>query len=139
MSLGRGVLEGGVVNRSTSEAELGRLLAVIEQSARETIGVNEYEGLLIQLLALLESHDLDHHAAAEQLIRLTEEWPWGAVESLEFTMRRLRWPEVREALLAHHQRGLDFRTRDLAAQVLDAYEDDWPTGEIYETYRRSHE
>ncbi len=50
-------------------------------------------------------------------------------------MRELQWPEVRAALEAHVASDSDFRTRDMAASVLQAYEDDWPGGEICRTYR----
>lgn len=127
------------MNVEGSGAELMQLLAEIEQSARESVGVDDYESTLFQLLVLLQSDDLARGVAVQQLARLTEEWPWGAVEALEFTMHRLRWPEIREALLKHRQYGTDFRTRDLAAQVLEAFEDDWPGGEIYRTYRRGRD
>lgn len=119
------------------DAELTQLLDAIAQVAKRSVGVNTYEYLLADLLALLESDRVARPVAIHAMTRLATDWPWGSVEALEFTMRRLRWPEVRKALEDHRAHGADFRTRDLAAQVLEVYQDDWPAGEIYEAYRRA--
>lgn len=116
-------------------AELARLLAAITAAAERYPGVNSYEHLLVDLLDLLLSGRLAKTEAVSALDRLVSEWPPGAPEVLEFTMHRLRWPEVRDALEDHRAHASDFRTRDLAVQVLQAFEDDWPEGDIYETYR----
>lgn len=120
----------------TPDAELTELLDAIARAAELSVGVDTFEYLLLDLLALLESGRVARPVAIAELRRLGTDWPWGAVQALEFTMRRLRWPEVREALESHRLRGADFRTRTLASQVLEVYQDDWPVGEIYESYRR---
>lgn len=117
--------------------ELTELLSSIAYAAEQSVGVDTYEYLLADLLALLESDRVARTVAVAELRRLATDWPWGSVEALEFTMRRLRWPEVREALESHRAQGADFRTCNLATQVLEVYQDDWPAGEIYEAYRRS--
>ena len=114
--------------------ELRDRLAVIAVATEHFVGVNQIEHLLVDLLAFLESGQVERAAAAAALIGLIEPWP-GAPEVLEFTMRDLQWPEVRDALEAHLASDSDFRTRDMAANVLQVYEDDWPGGEIYRTYR----
>ncbi len=59
------------------------------------------------------------------------------MEALEFCLRSLRWEELRGVLESQREGNPDFRYRDLAKQVLEVYGDDWPSGEIYETYRTS--
>lgn len=113
------------------------MLRAISRAAEQFVGVNSYEHLLGELLRFLMSDQVDRSAAVTALSRLAEEWPPGSAEALEFTMHELRWPEVRAALEDHRSHGSDFRTRDLASQVLEAFEDDWPAGEIYERYRWS--
>jgi hypothetical protein len=125
------------VTPHSSSTQLTELLDAIAHAAERSVGVNTYEHLLVALLELLESGHVDRATAVAELQRLADEWPWGAAEALEFTMHRLRWPEVRLVLVDHVAHGSDFRTRDLAAQVLEAFEDEWPNGEIYETYRRT--
>ena len=118
-------------------SDLAALISSIEAAAETYVGVNSFEHLLVDLLDLLKSDRVDRVDAVSGLERLTTEWPPGAVEILEFTMHELRWPEIREALEDHRVRGADFRTRDQAARALQAFEDDWPEGDIYRTYRQS--
>jgi hypothetical protein len=114
--------------------ELRDRLAVIAMATENFVGVNQVEHLLVDLVAFLKSGRVERAAAAEALIGLIEPWP-GAPEVLEFTMRVLQWPEVRVALEEHVASESGFRTRDLAASVLQVCEDGWPGGEIYRTYR----
>lgn len=118
-----------------AEDELAERLQVIRLAAEHFVGVNVYEHALVDLLQLLQSDRLPHSIAVDVLLHQVRDWDWGAVEVLEFSMRSLRWPAVREALVAHVAHGDDFRTRDLAQQVLQVYEPEWPGGEIYRTYR----
>ncbi|GAA1475660.1 hypothetical protein GCM10009623_01060 [Nocardioides aestuarii] len=118
-----------------AEDELAERLQVIRVAAQHLVGVNLYEHALVDLLQLLQSDRLPYSTAVDALLQQARSWDWGAVEVLEFSMRSLQWPEVREALVAHVAHGDDFRTRDLAQQVLHVYEPAWPGGEIYRTYR----
>lgn len=118
-----------------SLSDLVELLAAIGVAADRHVGVNSFENLLVDLRDLLRSGRVDRTDAASELRRLAAEWPPGAVEVLEFTMHEFRWPEIRNALEDHRVSGVDFRTRDLAAQVLQAFDDEWPEGDIYRTYR----
>lgn len=113
-------------------------LAAIEAAAEQAIGINEYEGLLEDLLDYLESGAVDRRTAADALVELTapgQLFPWGAIETLEFTMHKLRWPEVREALLSVKRIDPDLHRRHLAGNILQAFDDDWPAAEIYRAYR----
>jgi hypothetical protein len=118
-----------------AEDELAERLQVIRLAAEHFVGVDVYEHALADLVELLQSDRLPRSVGVDALLRQIREWDWGAVEVLEFSMRSLQWPEVHEALLAHVAQGDDFRTRDLARQVLEVYKPDWPAGEIYRTYR----
>lgn len=114
--------------------ELRDRLAIIAMATEHFVGVNQIEHLLVDLLAFLKSGRVERADASDALIGLIEPWP-GAPEVLEFTMRELQWSEVKAALERHVASESDFRTRDLAANVLQVYEDHWPGGEIYRTYR----
>lgn len=57
----------------------------------------------------------------------------GVVEILEFTMHHLRMPAVRDALVALTSSDRDGRVVQAAGRVLESLQDDWPTGEIYES------
>lgn len=116
--------------------ELQDRLAVLRVATEHFVGVGEIEHLLVDLLSFLKSGRIDRAVASEALIGLIEPWP-GAPEVLEFTMRDLRWSEVKAALEAHVASDANFRTRDMAVAVLQVFEEDWPGGQIYRTYRQS--
>lgn len=73
----------------------------------------------MDLLRLLQSDRLPRSVGVSALLQQVRDLDLGAVAVLEFSMRSLLWPEVREALIAHVAHGEDFRTRDLARQVLE--------------------
>ncbi len=50
-------------------------------------------------------------------------------------MRELRWPEIQEAMVALDSPTQDWRVQRAAQRVLEVYADEWPGGDIYETYR----
>ena len=115
--------------------DLARMFTRIVKVAESTLGVEELEPSLVDLLAYLQSDASDQSGAEELMQTLASEWPEGAVEALEFTMRSLKWEGVRSVLLAQRDGAEDFRHKDQARRVLEAYEPDWPGGEIYSTYR----
>lgn len=115
--------------------ELRERMAAIEAAAHHHVGVSEYEHQLVDLLALLDSDRVTRATAVSALTMLATEWPWGAVETLEFCLRSLRWEELRRVLVAQRETNPDFRYRNLAGQVLEVYTHAWPAGEIYATYR----
>lgn len=127
-------VRGGWYSWTAPPMALDQHLRVIEGVAHQHDGVAELEPYLVSLLAdLREVHD---QADAEaQLIGLTATWPFGSAELLEFTMRELQWPAVRDALTSQLTSDVDFRFKDEARRVLEVYEADWPRGEIYRTYR----
>lgn len=125
------------MNATSSLGELTELLAAISATPQQSVGVDSFEHLLTRLRDLLKSGRVDRADAVAELVRLSVEWPPGAVEALEFTTHDFRWPEVREALENYLTSGADFRSRNLATHVLQAFDDDWPEGEIYRTYRRT--
>lgn len=117
----------------SGEVELRDRLEVLSVVQEHFLGVEHWEHLLVDLLALLKSGRVARSTAVRMLVELIGQWP-GATEVLEFTMRDLRWHEVRLALEEHVQSGSDFRTRDMASSVLEVYEDEWSGGEIYLSY-----
>ena len=127
------VRESAVAVLAVSSAQ--QLVATIEHDAQVHLGVSEYETTLIDLLTLLESVTELRAQFVEILQTLVADWPWGAVEILEFTMHTLRWPEIRTALEASAVSDPDFRHRALAERALEAFDDEWEDGEIYMYYR----
>lgn len=113
-------------------------VAVIRLAASQHVGVGEWEHLLVDLLRVLQSEGVPREVGVRLAVSLVSELSeQGTTELLEFTMRTLRWPEVQEALMTQVDSDADFRTRNLARQVLEVYNLEWPAGEIYRTYRTS--
>ncbi|MGQ0632686.1 MAG: hypothetical protein ACT4P1_16845 [Sporichthyaceae bacterium] len=120
----------------TAADELRDRIAVLEAVSPQFVGVEVVEHLLVDLLAHIESGRVERSVVENEFSRLAHEWPPGAVEVLEFCLRRVRSEELRRALTETAGSAADFRHRDLARQVLEVYESDWPGGEIYRTYRK---
>jgi hypothetical protein len=111
-------------------------------TARDTWGSAAIEPQLVKLLAFMETHHDLRDFVVAKLVGLTERDDAylrlarpGVVELLEFTMHRLRWQEIQDALRAIDQPGADLRERQSASRVLDAYSDEWSNADIYDTYR----
>ncbi|GAA3589326.1 hypothetical protein GCM10022198_11480 [Klugiella xanthotipulae] len=111
------------------------LVSDIERVARIAAGASEFEYMLVKLLQLLESNTVDREVVISTFKRLASEWPHGAIEMLEFTMRKLQWPEVQAALEIYQEFGADFRYRSLAKKALLVYEEVWEYSDMYVTYR----
>ncbi len=125
-------------SRSTVSREIARRLRGVERIASESFDVTAMEPALVDLLDYLRDAHAGHQVEAEQALNdVVERWPLGATEALEFTMRELRWDSVKTALEGKIRSDADFRERDEARRVLEAYASNWPGGEIYAWYRRS--
>jgi hypothetical protein len=114
----------------------GRLEA-IRRRAETTYDVAELEPYLIDLKEFLKANVKHMEVFASVLLELTNEWPSGSVEVLEFTMRDLRWPEIKAALERSLGSPGDSATNRCARHVLEVYEIDWPGGDIYTSYRKA--
>jgi hypothetical protein len=116
----------------------GRLLTTAEAES----GVQPLEPDLAALTDLMRSSADVRPSLVQELLRLIDPrdatdlplYTPGVVEIFEFSMHDLRWPEVGAALeeLKVHP---DPRVQRQAERVLRAFDDDWPTGEIYGAYR----
>jgi len=118
--------------------ELASMFAELDRIEQASLDVADLEPTLVRLREYLRA--IGPNSEAETfLVDLINEWSvesgGGVVVALEFTMRDLQWEGVRPALLRLNESDADFRVRDLARHALEVYEDDWPGGEIYSTYR----
>ncbi len=117
------------------KAAFGQWIEDVQASAQLHPGVEHLESTLEHLRRCAVTESVDRQFAVSRLGDLAQEWPLGAVEILEYVLRDARWPEL-ETLLREVRSGAeDFRHRDLARQVLEVYDEDWPAGEIYRRYR----
>jgi len=99
---------------------------------------------LNDIVSLVQANPEHAEPAVSVFLDLLEEHPGelvlgvpGTIEILEFSMHHLRWPAVRMALSQLVQSASDLRVRRAAERVLEAFESDWPGGEIYNESPRS--
>jgi hypothetical protein len=99
-----------------------------------SVGVDEIEPLLEDLLLFLKRHDECRPAMEVRFRQLLESLPPGGVEIMQYCMHEFRWPEVRknaEELLAG---TLDVLRRQSYGRIIEAFSDDWPERVIYSRY-----
>ncbi|WP_317695409.1 cytochrome P450 [Aeromicrobium sp. REDSEA-S32_B7] len=126
---------GHSMSHVSPKAAFGQWIEDVQASAQLHPGVEHLESTLEHLRRSAVTESVDRQFAVSRLGDLAQEWPLGAVEILEYVLRDARWPEL-ETLLREVRSGAeDFRHRDLARQVLEVYDEDWPAGEIYRRYR----
>jgi hypothetical protein len=122
--------------------DVARAIAAVLDAAEASFDTRAIEPPLLELRGLLEWSNDRRRESLDALLALTVPEPEGlqlarpgVVEILEFCMRELRWPEVREAMVAIDSTAHDWRVRRAAQRVLEVYDDEWPGGEIYNAYR----
>ena len=125
------------MSRVSPEAAFDQWIEDVQASAQLLPGVEHLESTLEHVRRSAVTEYVDREFAVARRGDLTQDWPPGAVEILEYVLRDARWPEL-ETLLQEVRNGAeDFRHRDLARQVLEVYDEDWPGGEIYRRYREA--
>jgi len=122
--------------------DIERAIADVLQAAGASFDVRAVEPHLTGLRDLIMGSEDRRDEFLHEILALLTPGPGelalgqpGVVEILEFCMREVRWPEVREAMLAIDVPASDWRVRRAAQRVLEVYRDEWPGGDIYDTYR----
>jgi hypothetical protein len=122
------------------EEIVGDILRVAEQS----FDARSVAPKLEELLSLIEGSPERHEEFTNKLLALLDPAPNelqlgrpGIVDILEYCMHRLRWPEMREAMQRLVSTAGDWRVSRAAERVLEAYDDEWPAGEIYDVQREN--
>ncbi|MEP7762542.1 hypothetical protein [Sanguibacter sp. 25GB23B1] len=117
-------------------------IAAVLDAAEASFDARAVEPPLLKLRSLLKSSSEPRWEFLDAIRALTTPGPGelplarpGVVEILEFCMRELRWPEIREAMVAMDSPAHDWRVQRAAQRVLEVYDDEWPGGDIYDTYR----
>lgn len=94
---------------------------------------------LNDIVALVQANPEYVEPATKVFLKLLEERPGelilgvpGTIEILEFSMHHLRWPALQLALSQIVQSANDPRVSRAAERVLEAFESDWPGGDIYD-------
>jgi hypothetical protein len=90
---------------------------------------------LLRVLEFLKAHPELRPQAARYLVDDGLDRPGAAAATLlEFCMRELRWPEVREALEKKIEQERDPSRRLALRNLLEVYEPEWPDADLFEYY-----
>lgn len=119
------------------EKEFRKICAAISDADRNGGGsVADFEPLLVSLLKFCEEHE----AQRAQLISCFEKLVDGIIEAPEetvpFSMRTLRYPEIKNFVNQKWGREKPPRLQQFVSDINHAYDDEvWEHGEVFEYYR----
>ena len=100
---------------------------------RISVGVNQIEPLLSDLLDFIHAHPECEPVLVEKFVALIDELPGGAETVLGYCLHELRWESVRDYL---RSRGTSPRDREHAPyqRMLESFSDSWPQRVLYLRY-----
>jgi len=102
-----------------------------------TFDCRKAEPIYIEILNLIKANPdyRSQFTKAFLVILSTGNAPW---ELIQFCMRELQWPEVRDAVLAEMRSELeghhDWRIIAVLNHILEVYEEEWRDSDLYKYY-----
>ena len=115
--------------------DLRHVMLLISDLEPLTISTKPLEPYLINLVEIIEHNPENVDQIKAEFVRLVATFPPGANHILQFVMHRYRWEEVRQALIDRASFTRNLNLRQVLADVLLAFDPDWPDRDLYETYR----
>ena len=112
--------------------EFARLSRRAAADLDATNSVRSVEPSLLQMLRVVEDHPELRAAFERAFIELCDS-P-SPKEIVQFCMRKLQWPAVREHVAGAMRATKDTRFRSTMQQVLDVYDDEWADADLWEYY-----
>lgn len=128
--------------------EFEKLCAQIKIREEKTFGYNEIEDLLLEALNFIKKHKDEKRQFAHFFIdsilgSKTNNLVYGGshylIQVIQFCMRELQWPEVKEAAIKEQSASTDWRVIGTMGSILEVYEKEWPDDELYEYYSKEIE
>lgn len=119
------------------------LCAQIKLREQKTYGYNEIEDLLEKALNFIKTHKENRQqfvdffsskilADGDQGLVYGNEH--SLVQTIQFCMRELQWPEIEEASIKNKSSSSDWRVKGTMDNILEVYEEEWPDDELYTYY-----
>lgn len=102
-----------------------------------TVGVDQIEPLLDDLLEFIVAHQECTDLLAPEFIGLLDTLPPSAEEIVQYCMHELRWPVIREHVERCLGRERDITRHRVYERILEAFDDDWNEREFYARYDRT--
>ena len=100
----------------------------------------EFEPVFLDVLRFVQSHpecsDMFESTFAEALNGSYGEVPW---ELVQFCMRDLRWPKVRDEAMRIALDSNDIRVSTVMHDIVSVYEPEWADAALYDYYRGNND
>lgn len=96
--------------------------------------MNEFESLLLELLNFVKSRSQDAAYFKQCFIDIVIGVKYVPFEAVEFCMRELQWPEVRDVALRRLIDSPDFRVKDIMNRIIEVYDQVWQNRDLYAYY-----
>jgi len=100
----------------------------------------DFEPQLLKVLQFVKASPEARRELGQAFVEMVTDLERGAWEIIQFCMRELRWPEVRQALQREFDTAKlknDWRRIAVLRDILDVYEPDWRDADLYAYYSKN--
>ncbi|MES9903017.1 MAG: hypothetical protein ABW168_10075 [Sedimenticola sp.] len=106
-----------------------------ESTLKESYGVNAVEGQLLEMLQLLKSNTKFKSEFVQVLLEFLDEGN-APYEVVQFCMRELQWPEIKQHAQNMLESSDDPRVHKVANEVLAVYGEAWEDEDLFSYYSK---
>ena len=123
---------------SMEAATMKNIMRQFEQLTHEanevlnkTFDCRKVEPIYIEILNLIKENPRYHNQFVTALLSILSSGkaPW---ELIQFCMRELQWPEIKNSIFAELEGAKDWRVISVLNHILEVYESEWEDAIIYE-------
>ena len=115
--------------------ELKARLQEASLAVERGISTTDFERAFLDVLRFVKAHPDCREECESAFVNALaggSQVPW---ELVQFCMRELRWPRVREEALRIADETTDIRVKAIMRDIAAAYEEEWEDADLYEYYR----
>lgn len=111
-----------------------KMAMIVQKKWENTYGSEEIESELLDILSFVKTNLNERNELSKCFIEIVNDYRNGPLEIVIFSMRELKWDEVRNAALNRKLISDDPRVWSAMNDVLAVYEDEWEDAELYKYY-----
>jgi hypothetical protein len=112
-------------------ADFSKILVSIEEARQDD---DALENAMVTLLGFIKEHPESRQVFVSEFLESVSGTKGVELDVVAFCMHELRWPEVLEAARTRN-RNPHPRSMNLIARIIEAYDDDWDSRDLYAYYR----